>query len=125
MLHRRTSSKTVAQGVADLKRELDKRGLTLFAVFDHRANSAGAGLNQPGATVLVFGNPAAGGKLMQTTPELALDLPLRMLVVEHDGGCALVWRNPQDMAVEHGADSSSPLLSAMENLLQGLAEAVA
>ncbi|MCJ9710090.1 DUF302 domain-containing protein, partial [Bordetella hinzii] len=43
------------------------------------------GLTMPPTKVLVFGNPKAGTPLMLAAPDVALDLPLRVLVREQDG----------------------------------------
>jgi uncharacterized protein (DUF302 family) len=63
-----------------LRAALRSHGLTLFATIDHAAAAADVGLPLPPTVVLIFGNPGAGTPLMQTTPLLALDLPLKLLV---------------------------------------------
>ena len=55
---------SVKDAVVRLKTQLKARDIPLFAEFDHKANAVGAGLAMPEATVLVFGNPAVGTKLI-------------------------------------------------------------
>ncbi|MEU8157051.1 DUF302 domain-containing protein [Micromonospora sp. NPDC048986] len=38
----------------------------------------------PDTQVIIFGNPQAGTPLMQARPEIAIDLPMRMMVRDDD-----------------------------------------
>jgi uncharacterized protein (DUF302 family) len=72
-----------------LRNEIARRGLKLFAQFDHSAEAAHVGLRMQPTQVLVFGSPASGTPLMVASPLIALELPLRILVWED--GAAQVW----------------------------------
>ncbi|NNU17649.1 DUF302 domain-containing protein [Parvularcula sp. ZS-1/3] len=65
---------------------LDQRDLTVFAVIDHAAGAAQAGLELPEATVVIFGSPAFGTPLMQRDPLMAAELPLRAAVYQDKDG---------------------------------------
>lgn len=69
---------------------IDDKGLSLFAQFDHAANARGAGLDMPPTTVIVFGDPSTGTPLMLSSPDLALELPSRLLVRQNDDGSVSV-----------------------------------
>lgn len=75
-----------AQTVARLEAELQKRGIPLFAKFDHAQNAREAGLDLRPTTVLVFGAPKVGTGLMQLDQSVALELPLRIAVWEDKAG---------------------------------------
>jgi uncharacterized protein (DUF302 family) len=66
----------------------------VFAVIDHAANAADAGLAMQPATVLIYGNAKGGTPIMQAVPNLALDLPLRVLVRQDAGDRVLVLFHP-------------------------------
>jgi uncharacterized protein (DUF302 family) len=53
-----------------------------LAVVDHAAAAHAVGLTLPATQVIIFGKPKAGTPLMQAAPEIAIDVPLRVLV--HD-----------------------------------------
>jgi uncharacterized protein (DUF302 family) len=74
------------EALARLRSVIAERGLHEFAVIDHAAAAAAAGLALRRTTVVVFGSPTAGTPLMVASPLLALELPLRVLVVEGDDG---------------------------------------
>ena len=64
---------------------LAARGLKVFARIDHAANAREVGLYMPLTTVVIFGNARGGTPLMLAEPDVALDLPLRILLREVDG----------------------------------------
>ncbi len=88
------SAYSFSDTLARLKSTLEAKGFTIFAVIDHRAAARSAGLDMPPTTVLVYGNPKGGTPLMVAAPDFALELPLRVLVREGDGGRTYVTFNP-------------------------------
>ncbi|MBJ7600385.1 MAG: hypothetical protein DLM67_23540 [Candidatus Nephthysia bennettiae] len=69
-----------ADTVARLRTEIERRQLTLYAAIDQQLEAERVGLRLRPTTLLIFGNPAAGAGVMQTSPEAAIDLPLKILV---------------------------------------------
>ena len=68
--------------VVALQKELNSRGITIFATIDHKKAAEAVGENMQPATVLVVGNPKVGTALMQENPRLAIELPLKILIYE-------------------------------------------
>ena len=59
----------------------------MFAVIDQQAAARDVGLDLRETTLVIFGNPAAGTRVMDAVPLAALDLPLKVLVwADGDGG---------------------------------------
>lgn len=83
-----------AETLARLRTTLEGAGFRIFATIDHRAAALSVGLDMPPATVLVYGNPKGGTALMLAAPDFALELPLRVLVREGEGGAVTVTYNP-------------------------------
>lgn len=65
-----------------LRRILEAKGVTLFAIVDHSGEAAKAGMTMRPTKLLIFGNPKAGTPVMQAEPSSAIDLPLKILVWE-------------------------------------------
>ncbi len=99
-------------------------GLTVFAEIDHAANARGAGLSMPPSTVLVYGHAKGGTPLMLAAPNLALDLPLRVLVREREDGRAIVVFHTA-AAMLHGAGVPENLAGRLEPAQALLVAAVA
>jgi uncharacterized protein (DUF302 family) len=88
----------------------------VFADFDHAAGAKQVGLPLRPTRVLIFGNPQAGTPLMQSRQTIGLDLPLRVLVWEDEGGKVwLTYRRPEVLAQRHhvlGHDEAVKALGA-------------
>ncbi|MEU5964097.1 DUF302 domain-containing protein [Micromonospora parva] len=108
----RRSARDVAETVSALRAEAERMGAAVAAVVDHAAAARKAGLSMPDTQVIIFGNPQAGTPLMQAHPEIAIDLPLR-LMVRDDGqpGSLVTWQDPAYLARRYGLadDQLTPL----------------
>jgi len=81
---------------------LKDNNLTHFATIDHAANAKRAGLELKPETVILFGNPKAGTKLMQCNPSMGMDLPLRMLfTTDYEGQTTISYTNPEYWTLKH------------------------
>jgi len=67
-----------------LENILVKGGATIYARIDQQAELKKAGLAIRPMEFLLFGNPAAGGPVIVQNPLAALDLPLKLLILEND-----------------------------------------
>jgi uncharacterized protein (DUF302 family) len=65
------------------------KGIALFALVDHSGEAAKAGMKMRPTKLLIFGNPKSGTPLMQASPSVAIDLPLKILIWEDAAG--KVW----------------------------------
>lgn len=100
------SSCSVEQTVFQITKILKKKELAIFATIDHAANASGVGMKLPESTVIIFGNPKLGTKLMQEDIMAGLDLPLKILVYEDsDGKVKMAYRDGSWLAENHNIHS--------------------
>jgi uncharacterized protein (DUF302 family) len=106
--------------VVDAVREvLGSRGMTEYAVVDHGRDMAAAGSPGFAAWTLVFGNPAAGARLLARDLAAAVDIPLRLAVVAADGGSSeIVLRDMGSLL----AGDLGELANAFTGALRAIAE---
>jgi uncharacterized protein (DUF302 family) len=79
------------------------RGISIMARIDHAAAAAEIGMELRPTEVLIFGNPRAGTPLMQAVQTVGIDLPLKALVWQDEGGTTwLTYNDPQWLAQRHG-----------------------
>lgn len=91
------------QTVARLENVLRHKGLTIFAHIDQKAAAESAGLAMPPTVLIIFGDPRAGTPLMLEYPSLAMDLPLKALVREEQGGVVSIsYNSPEYLQKRHG-----------------------
>ena len=101
-------------------------GLAVFPTFDHADAARKAGLAVRPTTVVAFGNPAAGTKLMQSNQMAGIDLPLKILVWETESGTAKLTHNdPGWLATRHTLRAETEQVIAGENLLALLTQKAA
>lgn len=94
---------SVDETVAKLKNILEAKGVMLFALVDHSGEAIKAGFEMRPTKLLIFGSPKAGTPLMLASPSAALDLPLKILVREDEGGVTRIAYNAPEYILErHG-----------------------
>ncbi|RFS21888.1 DUF302 domain-containing protein [Chitinophaga silvatica] len=87
--------------VTKIKQLITDNGVKAFAVIDHSAAAADAGLQLQPTTVLIFGNPAGGTQLMYRNREIAWALPLKVLIWEDEKKVTFVtYKNPEEFNEE-------------------------
>jgi uncharacterized protein (DUF302 family) len=92
---------TFPETVSRVERELEQRGVPIFARIDHARNAREAGLEMPETLVLSFGAARGGTPVMLAEPDIAYELPLRILVRERDGRVELLYRAIDVLAAEY------------------------
>lgn len=102
-------------------------GWVVFTEIDHAQAARDAGLTLRARTVIVFGNPRAGTGAMQAKPTLAIDLPMRALVWEDEGGRVFITRSSGEDTAErvfarHGIVQPAGQRAAAEAFLAGLVQ---
>ena len=108
-----------AETVDRIDAEIAARGLQVFARVDHAANAEAVSLDMPPTTVLVFGNARGGTPLMLKAPELALDLPLRVLVRQVVDGVVVSYHDPVAMLAGFGlTEADAAPLRALPAIVQ-------
>jgi uncharacterized protein (DUF302 family) len=97
------SHQSVEETVERLKRVLQSKGVTLFAIVDHSGEAEKVGMKMRPTKLLIFGSPKAGTPLMQAAPSVAIDLPLKILVWEDGQGKVWVsYNSPAYLQQRHG-----------------------
>lgn len=106
---------SVDETVRRLETALAQKGLQIFMVIDHSGEAAKVGLKMRPTKVVIFGSPKGGTPLMIAAPSLAIDLPLKALVSEDEGGKVWVsYNSPEYLEQRHGVP---------EQLIKGIAGA--
>ena len=93
----------VATTIDRLAGILAEKGIKVFARIDFSADAKAAGLSLRPEQLLIFGNPKAGTPLLQFSPSVGLDLPLKVLAFEDSDGITHVLLNdPAYIVARHG-----------------------
>ena len=112
---------TAAEALERLLGVLSSRGVKVFAVIDHSGEAARVGEHLADTKLVVFGNPSAGTALMQTSPLVALDLPLKILIWERDHRAFVSYNEPSYLAERYELPSEqASVLSSVDALAHAI-----
>jgi len=99
--------------VVAVREALRERAITEYAVVDHGHDMTAAGAPPFPAWTLIFGNPAAGSKLLARDLAAAVDIPLRLAVIGTQDGSEIVLRNMRSLLSDDIADAFNDVLRAL------------
>jgi uncharacterized protein (DUF302 family) len=96
------SGYSVDETVKRLESVLAERGVKVFALIDHSGEAEKVGMKMRPTKLVIFGSPKGGTPLMVAAPSLAIDLPLKTLVAEDEGGKVWVtYNSPEYLRERH------------------------
>jgi uncharacterized protein (DUF302 family) len=118
------SHQSVDQTVQKLKRTLEAKAIKLFAVIDHSGEAQKVGLEMRPTKLLIFGDPKAGTPLMISSPTVAIDLPLKLLVWENrDGQTCISYNTSSYLQARHALPAELvQKIATIEALARSVAE---
>ena len=116
------SNQTVANTVTELRAVLDEESFRIPIQINYHEEFR----RLRETTLLIFGNPKVGTRLMQNSQEIGLDLPQKFLVFEdEDGVVRIAYNDPFFIAQRAGIQGLERLLNRIANVLRGIAEEAA
>jgi uncharacterized protein (DUF302 family) len=110
----KTASGSVEETVETFVALVTSHGLHVFDVIDHGAAAREKGLSLRATKVVIFGSPEAGTPVMQATPLVALDLPLKVLIFDDEGTTRVAYTDPDALAARYN------LAPELANNLRGI-----
>merc|ERR1719369_288813 len=106
------------ESVELIESKLTEKGFNIFTTVDHSTNAAGVGLELRPTTVIIFGNPNVGTKLMQCAQDYAIDLPQKVVVYEDiDGKVWAAINSEKVLAEKHGVTECDALVENVNGKL--------
>ncbi len=120
------SNNSVAATVAKLSTVLGEKGMNIFATIDHQKGAVGAGLELRPTTLVIFGNPKVGTKLMQCDQKVGASLPLKMLIwLDEDGSTWIGYWSTTSLDSMYNLDACQEVLEKVKNAMSNFAKAAA
>lgn len=100
------------------------KGMTVFAQIDHAYRASVDGMALRPTEVIIFGNAKFGTPLMQSNQTAGIDLPLKALVWQDEGGVTWLSYNDPDWLVRRH-ELGDEARSAVGTLKRVMSELVA
>lgn len=117
-----TSSFNFEETINVIEKELKTLDIPVFAEFDHYQNAKEVNLDLRKTTVIVFGSPKVGTFLMQANQNIALELPLKFLVMEDNSGNTIVrFKKMKYIAKEYDLENNE-IVGKIDQLLENIAQ---
>jgi uncharacterized protein (DUF302 family) len=105
---------------------LQEKGLKVIARVDHAAGAKAAGLDMPPTEVVMFGNPKLGTPLMLANPEIAIELPMKIVIWQDSTGkVQLGYADPDSLKSRYMVTDKDEIFKTMSNALAGFAKSAA
>ena len=120
-----TSANDFVTTLDKLRAAIEASPASIIHEVDHAKGAMSADMELRPTTLVIFGNPAAGTQLMKADPLAGLSLPMKMLVVETDGGVTIAYDDPKGLAESYDLGEAAGVTEKMSGLLGKLADAAA
>ncbi len=106
-----------------VKSGIESRGFTVVQEVDHAAAAASVDLDLRPTKLIIFGNPEGGTQLMQAERQIAIDLPLKILVWEEADGDVNVSHYSTDfLARRYDIDGLDDLRDNVDDMLEEIVD---
>lgn len=113
----KTSPYNVLDTVNKVEQLLMEHQVKVFARFKHSqlANELDMPLND--TEVIVFGSPKVGTFLMQENPDIALELPLKILCVSKENTTYMIYKDPKKLEQEYEIENSKEIIDKLSGFM--------
>lgn len=117
------SAYSVIETLDRLEAALDEKDITVFARIDHAEGARRVQAKLPPSELILFGNPKLGTPLMQSAPEIGVDLPLKALAWQDEAGEVwLAYNDPTWLVARHGITDKADIVRTMTGALDQLTD---
>lgn len=117
-LERIESPYSVEETAERFEEVLSNHGVKLFNKINHSENIAKADLELRETTLFIFGAPKVGGLLMQEQQEVAIDLPMKLLIWKDEEGKTILTRNAVSWLTDRHQLTEGEGPATLENKVQ-------
>lgn len=116
------SSHEVNSTMDRLEQAVVAAGFKVIARVNHGAAAKSVDIELPPVQLLIFGKPKAGSLLMQSNPQVGIDLPMKYLVWKDTEGVVKIgWNDPQWLAARHEIADREKVVGKMSAALEKFA----
>ncbi len=111
--------------VKEIEKQLAARQLQIVVKVDHQSNATQVGERLTPNTMILFANPKLGTALLQASPSIGIDLPLKLQIVEGEAKKVVVtYNDPAYLAQRHGLALEMPAIQKMSSALKAMTDEI-
>lgn len=112
---------TTLQRAQDL---IKKQKIKLFAILDHSKAAKEFHKTLPPTAVIVFGNPAVGTNEMNKHPNIAIELPMKVLIYQRGKDVFVGYLRPDFYAQGLGFDKNDTFIKGTQESYEKFTDAI-
>ena len=113
------------QTIQRFEKILSKKGVHIFAKIDHAGAAKNIGQVLLPTTLIIFGKPQMGTRLMQCDQRIGIDLPLKALIWQDQNHTIwFAYNAPEYLAKRHDMKNCRPQIQKISKILSRLAHKV-
>lgn len=106
--------------VNEINQKLMQKNIQVFAEINHSNEAEKVGLSLPKTIVLIVGNPKVGTMLMQENQQIALHLPLKILITEKEGKILVDYQEITPLAKKYKLKKSLPIAKKIDETMKSI-----
>ena len=115
------SPSSVEETVQKISSEIEQKGLKIFSTIKHGEAAQSNGLELDPTTLIIFGNPQVGTKLMQCDQRMGLELPMKILVWQDANGDVFSgFRNPEEYQDHYNLTDCAEVVQKVKGVMSSL-----
>ncbi|MBL4664771.1 MAG: DUF302 domain-containing protein [Nitrospinaceae bacterium] len=119
------SKHSVTDTVIQLVQVLEQKGFTIFNTIAHSKNANNVGITLADTSVIIFGNPKIGSRLMQCKRTIAIDLPQKALIwKDRNNQVWLSVNNPEYLKRRHDVQGCDLIFQKITTALTAISRQV-
>lgn len=111
------SQSTYDSIINDLREALKEKNIKIFSEIDHSYEAENVGLSLRPTKVLIVGNPKVGTLLMQENQDIALHLPLKILILEQGNKVKIYYNKIENIVKKDFPKNSLELPKKIDNII--------
>ena len=101
-----------------LKENLRQGNISVFSEINHAEAAQKVGKDLSPTTVLIVGNPNIGTVLMQENQQIAIILPVKILIYEKDGQVWIAYKELKVLSVDYQIEKNKDVLEKIDNVIK-------
>ncbi len=119
------SAYTVDETIDRIRKDIAAKGIQFFMAVDQAQLANKAGISLRPSTLLVFGNPPLGAQFLTANPYAGLDWPVRLLVLQDEGGAVYAAYTDFDwIARRHGITNRGEQFAKASSVVESITSTI-
>lgn len=97
---------------------IKEKGLKHFSTIDHKKGADSVGLKLEANSLIIFGNPKVGTLMMQKSPLVGIELPMKVLIYSSGANVYIAYKDIQSLKTKYSVKGMNPVFKKVSGLFK-------